>query len=437
MPEANDLAWYERPEIKNLYIKAASKAMRGYHAPISSPKTVFTGTNGLIDFTNHVRAFLQDGEKRALIVVDKDLRKYGEQVASQLSSITGFESRIFDNVQPDVPKPTVMEGVKACEEFDPKLIIAVGGGSAMDTAKCIFLLYEKPGLDLNMLMAPSYLGLRQKVRALVAIPTTSGTGSETTFVAVITDTDRSPPKKTEVVLYEIVPDFAVLHVDFVKSMPPKLTMGTGMDALAHAMGAYMLTMSNEFTDMCNAKAVAMILEWLPRSVTRGDDLEAREKMQLASYIAGLGFGNVSGGLEHALGHAFGALFHVHHGVCVGMFLPGAIAYQAKVTNRFMKLATIFGVEPRGKTREAMLRELLESLLAFMKSVGCPSSISELEGPAISMAEYTGQMEKMVDFAYNDYCTLSASRKIDPPQYAKIFEVAWKNDLEGLMGLFKM
>lgn len=430
-------AWYERPEMKNLFIKATSNAMRGYHAPINSPKTVFTGTNGLLDFINHIGAFLQEGERRALIVVDAALRKHAEQLAERCHSMKGITSRIFDNVQPDVPKQTVMEGVQACAEFDPKLLVAIGGGSAMDTAKCIFLLHEKPGLDVNELMAPSYLGLRQKVRAFVAIPTTSGTGSETTFVAVITDTDRKPPKKTEVVLYELVPDFAVLSVDFVKSMPRGLTMGTGMDALAHAPGALMLTMSNEFTDMCNEKAMSMILDWLPRSVDHGDDLEAREKMQLASYIAGLGFGNVSGGLEHALGHALGALFHVHHGVCVAVFLPAAIAYQAKVTNRFLVLARVLRVAIDGRARGDVLRDVLDRVLAFMARVDCPVSVSQLKEPAIPERTYMDSMPQLIDYSFNDYTTLSASRKVDPPQLARMFEAAWTNDIDGLMGLFKM
>ncbi|TFG01347.1 MAG: iron-containing alcohol dehydrogenase, partial [Promethearchaeota archaeon] len=299
-----DIAWYENEDLKSLYIKASSNAMRNYHGPIVSPKTTFTGTNSLIDFANHLGSFLSAEDKRVLLVVDKDLPKFGEKVAETLKTMKQIDSRIFSNVLPEVPRSTVMEAVEVCKEYDPKAIIAIGGGSAMDTAKMILLLYEKPEINLNNLMAPSYLGLRKKVYLLAAIPTTSGTGSETTFIAVVTDTDREPPKKTEVVLYELCPDFVVLHTDFVKTMPPYLTMGTGMDALAHAMGSYVLTMSTEFTDINNLKAIQMILDYLPRAIKRGNDLEARSKMQLGSYIAGVGFGNVSGGVEHGLGHSF-------------------------------------------------------------------------------------------------------------------------------------
>lgn len=430
-----DIAWYENPDIKGLFIKAASNAMRGYHCPIVSPKTTFTGTNSLTDFINHLGAYLTKDEKRVLLVVDKDLRKMGEHVAERLKDLKGIDSKIFDNVLPDVPRKTVLEGVKMCQEYNPKVICAIGGGSAMDTAKLILLFYEKPDINLNNIMAPSYLGLRKKVFILAAIPTTSGTGAETTFIAVITDTDRDPPKKTEVVLYELCPDFAVLDPEFVKSMPTSLTMGTGMDALAHSMGSYVLTMSTIYTDMHNLKAIELILKYLPRAVKRGNDMEAREKMQLAAYIAGVGFGNISGGVEHGLGHSFGALFHVHHGVCVGLYLCASIAYQAKVTNRFLDFADLFKVQKEGKQKDEILREILMKVQDFMKAVSCPLSVKELQKPKISYEDYTSKMDQMVEYAFNDYTTLSSTRKLENPKIRRMFEVAYDNKIDDLMSLY--
>ncbi|MHA2281572.1 MAG: iron-containing alcohol dehydrogenase [Promethearchaeota archaeon] len=429
-----DIAWYENDMLKDMYIKAGSNAFRGYHSPIVSPKTTFVGTNSLNDFINHISAFLSEDERRVLIVVDKDLRRLGERVANRLSR-RNIDSRFYDNVLPDVPRYTVLEGVKICEEYDPKIILAVGGGSAMDTAKLLLLFYEKPEININNMSAPYYAGLRKKVKILAAIPTTSGTGAETTFIAVVTDTDRDPPKKTEVVLYEFCPDFVVLHPDFVKTMPPSLTTGTGMDALAHSMGSYMLTMSTLFTDMHNLKAIELILDYLPRSVRRGNDMEAREKMQMAAYIAGIGFGNISGGIEHSLGHSFGALFHVHHGICVGVFLCASIAFQAKVTNRFFELAKLFKIDVENRPREEILKELLVSLRKFMREVNCPLSIQEIESPKISKEEYMAQMDQMVDFAFNDYCTLSSTRRISKSQYRKILEIGYETKLEDLMNLY--
>jgi len=429
-----DIAWYENDMLKSLYIKASSNAFRGYHSPIISPKTTFVGTNSLNDFINHISAYLSDDEKRVLIVVDKDLRRLGERVADRMGQ-RGIDSKFYDNVLPDAPRNTILEGAKICEEYDPKIILAVGGGSAMDTAKLILLFYEKPEININNMSAPYYAGLRKKVKILAAIPTTSGTGAETTFIAVVTDTDRDPPKKTEVVLYEFCPDFVVLHPDFVKTMPPTLTMGTGMDALAHSMGSYMLTMSTLFTDMHNLKAIELILDYLPRSVKRGNDMEAREKMQMAAYIAGIGFGNIAGGIEHSLGHSFGALFHVHHGICVGVFLCASIAFQSKVTNRFYELAKLFKIDVEDRPRDEILKELLVGLRTFMSNVNCPLSILEIESPKISKEEYMAQMDQMVDFAFNDYCTLSSTRKISELQYRKILEITYENKLEDLMNLY--
>jgi alcohol dehydrogenase class IV len=430
-----DIAWYENDMLKGIYIKAGSNAFRGYHSPIVSPKTTFVGTNSLNDFINHIGAYLADDEKRVLIVVDKDLLKFGERVASRLRQ-RNIDSMLYDNVLPDAPRHTLLEGAKVCVEYDPKVILAVGGGSAMDTAKLILLFYEKPEININNMNAPYYAGLRKNVKVLAAIPTTSGTGAETTFIAVVTDTDRDPPKKTEVVLYEFCPDFVVLHPDFVKTMPPSLTTGTGMDALAHSMGSYMLTMSTIFTDMHNLKAIELILEYLPRSVKRGNDMEAREKMQMAAYIAGIGFGNTSGGIEHSLGHSFGAIFHVHHGVCVGLFLCASIAFQAKVTNRFFDLAKLFKIDVENRPREEILNELLVNLRNFMRTVNFPLSIQEIDSPKISKDEYIQQLDQMADFAFNDYCTLSSTRKINKSQYRKILEIGYENKLDDLMSLFE-
>jgi len=432
-----DIAWYEDPGLKNLFIKAASNAMRGWHQAVVSPKTTFVGTNSLIDFINHLAAFLGPDEKRVLIIVDKDLRKMGEKVANDLNTLKKIDSRIFDNVLPDVPIDTVREGAQVCNEYDPKCIIAIGGGSAMDTAKMVLLFYEQPSINLNTMMVPSYLGLRKKCHWLVAIPTTSGTGAETTFIAVVNDTDRDPPKKTEAICYELCPDFAVLHPDFVMTMPPYLTMGTGMDALAHAVGAYVLTMSTPLTDACNLKAIEMILKFLPRSVKRGKDMEAREKMQQASYIAGIGFGNVSGGIEHSLGHSLGALFHTHHGVAVGIYLCASVAYQAKVTDRVRDLAKPFGIKRKGKSNEEITREFLIKLQDFMKSIGCPTSIKELEQPVISKEDYMSKMDQLVTYAFNDYATLASTRKLNPPEIKKIYEVVYENKIDDLMELFNI
>lgn len=430
-----EYAWYEYPGVEYLYLASSTKNMRGYHAPIVNPKITFTGTNSFIDFANFIGSYFGPEDKRLLIVVDKELRQIGERTGNRLSEMKGFDFKIFDNVLSDAPKNNLMEGVKICEEFQPKAIIAIGGGSTMDTAKGIFLLYEKPQVNLNNLIIPSYLGLRKKIDLLIAIPTTSGTGSEATTTSVITDTDRVPPKKTAVTLYELCPDIAVLHYDFVKTMPPELTAATGMDALSHALGAYTLTMSNIYTDMHNLKAIELILEYLPRAVKRGDDMEAREKMLLAAYIAGVGFSNVVTSFDHGLGHSFGAIFHVHHGAAVGIFLPTVTAFQAKVSNRFIDIARLFGVDVKEKSKDIILKEFLEKLREFVRSFGFPICVKELEHPKINYEKYMQEIDQMVNYAYKDVTRLFSTRRITIFQVRRLFEVGYENKIEDLLNLY--
>ncbi|TFG09452.1 MAG: iron-containing alcohol dehydrogenase [Promethearchaeota archaeon] len=430
-----DHAWYEDPAVEYLYLASSTKNMRGYHAPIVNPKITFTGTNSFIDFANFIGSYFRPEDKRLLIVVDKELRQLGEKTGNRLSEMKGFGYKIFDNVLSDAPKNTLMEGVDICKEFDPKAIVAIGGGSTMDTAKGIFLLYEKPNVNLNNLIIPSYLGLRKKIDLLIAIPTTSGTGSEATTTSVITDTDRNPPKKTTVTLYELCPDIAVLHYDYVKSLPPELTAGTGMDALSHALGAYLLTMSNVYTDMHNLKAIELILKYLPRAVKRGSDMEAREKMLLAAYIAGVGFSNVVTSFDHGLGHSFGAIFHVHHGAAVGIFLPNAVAFQAKISNRFIEVAQLFGVDIKEKSKDMILKELLEKLQKFARSFEFPLCVRELEHPKISYEAYMKEIDQMVNYAYKDVTRLFSTRRITMSQVRRLFEVGYENKIENLLDLY--
>ena len=428
-------AWYEDPSLEFLYIGASSKGMRGYHAPIVNPKITFTGTNSFADFINFIGTYFAKDERRLLIVVDRDLRKMGERVAKTLKEMRSFEYKIFDNVHPDAPKNTIIEGVEICNEFDPKAIIAVGGGSTMDTAKGIFLFYERPDVNINNLFVPSYLGLRKKIKLLIAIPTTSGTGSEATTTSVITDTDRDPPKKTAVTLYEFCPDIAILHTDFVKTMPPNLTTATGLDALGHAMGAYMLTMSTEYTDMHNLKAIELILKYLPRAVKRGNDLEAREKMLLAAYIAGVGFSNVVTNFEHGLGHSFGAIFHAHHGLTIGIFLAPALAFTAKVSKRFIELAKLFGVYINNKPDENILQELLIKYQDFLKSVNFPLSIKEMKTPEITHEAFMNNLDQLVEYAYKDVTRIFSTRRLNKTQVRRLYIASYENKIEDLMDLY--
>jgi alcohol dehydrogenase class IV len=226
-------------------------------------------------------------------------------------------------------------------------------------------------------------------------------------------------------------------------------MGTGMDALAHACGAYVLIGSSPFTDAMNIAGIELILRYLPRAVKRGNDMEAREKMQWGSYLAGIGFINTSAaGIEHACGHSLGAVFHVHHGITVGIFTPSSVAYQAKVTDRFLKLAEVFEVELSGRPRHEVIYdlaqkpkdEILESFLInfkkFADMVNAPKSISELEMPKISKSDFDAQLDLLAQLAHTDNTSLYSSRPFTPENVRRVMEIAWENKLEDLLELYR-
>jgi alcohol dehydrogenase class IV len=328
-------------------------------------------------------------------------------------------------VEPEGPLYTVEKGVEVCEEFKPTVLIAIGGGSVMDTTKAIMIKYEKPETNLYRLLGFGGLGLRKKVKYLIAIPTTSGTGSEVTNVAMLTDMDRDPPKKLAVAHSEIIPDVAILHTDFVKDMPPFLTMASGLDALAHAVGAYVSAWGGPLFDAINIGAIKEVLKYLPRAYKYGSrDLEAREKMQLAALMAGIGFSNTKAGIDHGLGHSLGKVFRIHHGFSVGLFLPYTVAYTAKISDRWIDLCPVFGIESKGKEKKVLLTELLQTIKNFINSLDGAVYIKEIKNPTISKEEYMDKIDLLVRYAESDVVDLLAPRYMHKEMYKKMFEYAW-------------
>jgi alcohol dehydrogenase class IV len=296
----------------------------------------------------------------------------------------------------------------------------------MDAAKSILLKYEKPDANFFILLPiGDPLGLRKKIRYLVAIPTTSGTGSEVTGTSVLTDTNRTPHKKLIVNNAELVPDIAILDTDFVEDMPPFLTLGSGLDAFAHAFGAYVSNWGNPLADAINIAAIKEVMKYLPRAYKYGkDDLEARAHMQQAALVAGLGFGNTVAGVEHALGHSFGKVFNVHHGLSVGLFLLYSIGFQAKITDRWKDLCPIFNVSTENKDRNTIFQEFINTVKNFIHSVDGPTCVKDLSQPSITRDEYMQKLDLLADYAENDVVSLLSYRPLNKSLYKKIFEYAW-------------
>jgi len=413
---------YELDMFKNMVSALLGRAPAGLNASFRSSQVYF-GINSINQIGDLIRTRVSREERRVLIITDDFTEKFANLVLEPLKAIKA-ESRVWAGVEPEGPLYTIETAVEVCKEFKPGVFIAIGGGSVMDSAKAIMIKYENPETNLYRISPFGPLGLRKKVKCLIAIPTTSGTGSEVTSAAMLSDMERVPPKKLAVAHSEIVPDIAILHTDFVKEMPPFLTMATGLDALAHAAGAYVSSWGSPFTDALNIGAIKEILKYLPRAYKYGKDLEARSRMQIASTMAGLGFGNARVGLDHGLGHSLGKVFGVHHGFSVGLFLPYTVAYIAKISERWKDLCPVFGVDSKNKENKILLTELLQAIKDFIHSVDGAVCVKEIKEPKITKEEYMDKLDILILYAEKDAVDLLAPRYMTKELYKKIFEYAW-------------
>ena len=417
------VALYEMDMVKDMISAILGRGSAQMMASFRTAQ-VFYGMTALTQISGYLEPRLEKEERRVLIITDDFTEKFASQVIEVLNSMDA-DSKVWSGVKPEGPLDTIEEGAKVCEEYKPTVFIALGGGSVMDSAKAIMIKYENPEANLYRILPFGGLGLRKKVKFLIAIPTTSGTGSEVTSAAMLTDIYRDPPKKLALAHSEIVPDVAILHTDFVKDMPPFLTMASGLDALTHSAGAYVSSWGGPLNDALNIAAIKETLKYLPRAYKYGGkDLEAREKMALAATIAGMGFSNSKVGLDHGLGHSLGKVFKLHHGFCVGLFLPYTVAYTAKISDRWIDLCPVFGVESKGKEKKALLTALLQAIKDFIHSIDGAVCVKEIKDPIISKEEYMDKLDLLVQYAESDAVDLLAPRWMHKETYRKIFEYAW-------------
>jgi len=303
-----------------------------------------------------------------------------------------IESMVFDEVEPEPSFTTVWKGAEAMKEYKPDLIIALGGGSPMDAAKAMWVCYEHPQINaLADILPPKPIPkLREKAR-LVCIPSTSGTASEVSRSVVITD--EKTKIKHGIGNMEMMPDIAICDPEVTASMPPKITAETGLDALTHAIEAYLSRRANYISDVLAVQAVKDIFEYLPKVYNEGANLDYREKMLNASLIAGLAFTNVSLGIVHSMAHTLGSCFGVPHGLADAVILPYIIEYNSASTaaaDRYKALANELGVEDF----VAAIKELNEKL-------NIPPGFS---GVITDEEKYYAKLEDMATLALNDGCT---------------------------------
>jgi len=415
-------SWYELPHNKEFVMRSSREAPRAFLWNLWTPK-VMVGKAAVGFLSIFLLEQFKEEERRVLIIVDPYLEKSGIRVQRSFKS-RGFECKIWTKILPEVPLETIQEGIKVCEEFDPKILIVVGGGSAIDTAKMVFLLYERPDIDIYNLIPIDALGIRKKIKCFIAIPTTSGTGSEATFGSMVKDMTQTPPKKINISSMEIVPDIAILSAEFVKNMPPRLTAGTGIDALTHAMGGYLSACHNTLSDILSLDSIQLILGYLQRAYKRGNDLEARERMQVAAFLGGLCISNAGVSLEHSLGHSLGNVYPIHHGIAVGIFNSYAIQYTAKVSDRYLDFAKFFNIKTENRTNNEILKDLIIKYKEFLRSLDLPTSINELKDPIIEKEDYINNLDNLVQFAWDDICTFASLRVAIKDDLKKIFLYAY-------------
>jgi len=327
--------------------------------------------------TEDIAEYLQlMGFKRALIVSDKVLVQIG--LVNKLTDILkaiNIEFVIFDGAQPNPTVHNVEDGLDILKEKACDFVISFGGGSPHDCAKAIALVANNGG------SIKDYEGVNKSSKPclpLIAINTTSGTASQMTRFCIITDEDRHV--KMAIVDWHVTPTIAVDDAEMMLAMPRGLTAATGMDALTHAVEAYVSTSATPVTDCVALKAVELISTFLTRAVENGNDIEAREMMTYAEYLAGMAFNNASLGYVHAMAHQLGGFYDLPHGVCNAVLLPVVSEYNAKVVpHRFADIARAMGQDVTGLTPEEAAAKAIAAIRRLSSDVGIPSSLNDLKG----------------------------------------------------------
>ncbi|MCR1934050.1 iron-containing alcohol dehydrogenase [Clostridium tepidum] len=353
------------------------------------------------------------GKKAVVVVGGGSMKRFGflDKVESYLTE-AGMEVKLIEGVEPDPSVETVMNGAAIMREFEPDLIVSIGGGSPIDAAKAMWIFYEYPDFTFEQAVKPFGIPeLRQKAR-FVAIPSTSGTATEVTAFSVITDYKKKI--KYPLADFNLTPDIAIVDPDLAQTMPAKLTAHTGMDALTHAIEAYVAGLRSVFSDPLAMQAIVMIKEYLVKSYN--GDKEARGQMHLAQCLAGMAFSNALLGITHSMAHKTGAVFHIPHGCANAIFLPYVIQYNAKIcAKRYAIIAENLGLE--GKTEDELVKSLIEMIREMNKTMNIPLNLKEY---GITEEEFKENLKYISHNAVLDACTGSNPREIDDETMEKLF-----------------
>ena len=352
-----------------------------------------------------------------LVVADPFLKTSGTLDAILANFDDSNDIVVFTDIVPDPPIETVVAGIKSAGDKPISIVLSIGGGSAIDASKAMYYFAKKQGAFSEAI--------------LIAIPTTSGTGSEVTSFSVITDAERGT--KYPLVTKEILPNVAILDADLVLSLPGNITADTGMDVLTHAIEAYVSTKATDFSDALAEKAIKLVFEYLPKAYKNGQDVEAREKMHAASTLAGMAFNTASLGINHSLAHAAGAKFHVPHGRLNSILMPHVIQYNAgiefnnrnrqatdkTVASRYQDIAKLLGCSASSPV--SGVRQLVEAIKKLQRKLEMPTSLREYGVKADVFAQYKVEISEA---ALHDGCTPTNPRVPTAEELLKVLEKAF-------------
>jgi len=393
---------------------------------------------------------LQDlkGSQRAFIVTDNFLAQmgYADKVVDQLKTM-GISSLVFDQVKPDPTISTIEQGLAMLEGFAPDIIIGLGGGSPMDAAKIMWLRYEQPEMQFED-MAMRFMDIKKRICSfpelgkkarMVAIPTTSGTGSEVTPFSVVTD-DRTG-KKYPIADYALTPSMAIIDAELVMNMPPALTAAGGIDAVTHAMEAFVSTVASDYSNGMALESLRILFKYLPAAYRNGaKDKTAREKVHNAATMAGMAFANGFLGICHSLAHKMGAAFHLPHGVANALLISQVIRYNAQdnppkmaafpqyeypqAVERYARIADYLGL--KGATAEKKVDALIQALENLKKELDIPASI---KAAGVDEKAFMAQVDALSEDAFDDQCTGANPRYPMIEDLKKIYLAAWEGKQE--------
>jgi len=359
--------------------------------------------------------------KRAIVVVGGgSMKRFGflDRVEAYLKE-AGMQVELFEGVEPDPSVETVLRGAEAMRNFQPDWIVSIGGGSPIDAAKAMWAFYEYPDVTFESLCIPFNFPLLRTKARFCAIPSTSGTATEVTAFSVITDYAKGV--KYPLADFNITPDVAIVDPDLAETMPQKLTAHTGMDAMTHAVEAYVSTLHCDYTDPLALHAIKMVSEFLIPSYN--GDMSARASMHNAQCLAGMAFSNALLGIVHSKAHKTGAAFsggHIVHGCANAMYLPKVIQYNAKdpaAAKRYGEIAAHLGLAPTADALVAHIR-------AMNKALDIPDCIRDYEGGIIDEKEFLEKLPRVAELAVGDACTGSNPRAITPAVMEQLLKACY-------------